>query len=89
LIVAPDLKTKTRLTIHNEGREVIRKVIQIFNEEMPSGNLKCHTENSNACATTVTRIYEATIHLLRKLMCKPSQKRLKSPVERNANPVLK
>jgi hypothetical protein len=67
LTVASDSKTETRLT-HNEGRDVIRKVIQIFNEEMPSGNLKCHAENSDACATTVTRIYEATIHLLRKLM---------------------
>jgi hypothetical protein len=74
-------ETKSRPTIHSEGRDIINKVIQFFDQEKSSGNLKHPIENATNRATAATGKSEAIICKIRKeaTMASISREKLKSP----------
>jgi hypothetical protein len=73
-------ETKSRPTIHSERHDIINKVIQFFNQEKSSGNLKLPTENASKRATAAMGKSEATICKIRKYatMASIGGERLKS-----------
>jgi hypothetical protein len=75
-------ETKSRPSIHSEGRYVINKVIQFFDQEKSSGNLKLPIENvTKRAAAAAMGKSEATICKIRKeaTMASLGREELKSP----------
>jgi hypothetical protein len=59
-------KNQRRPTIQSGGHDIISKVMQFFNEEKSSGNLKYLTGNATKRATATTRKSKSTISNRRK-----------------------
>jgi hypothetical protein len=59
-------ETKSRPAIHSEGRDIINKVLQFFDQEKSSGNLKLPIESATKRAAAATGKSEATICKIRK-----------------------
>jgi hypothetical protein len=74
-------ETKSRPTIHSEGCDIINKVIQFFDQEKSSGNLKLPVENAPKRVAAAVEKSEATVCKIRKeaTMASINGEKLKSP----------
>jgi hypothetical protein len=59
-------ETKSRPAIHSEGRDIINRVIQFFDQEKSRGNFKLPIENATKRVAAATGKSEATICKIRK-----------------------